>query len=1260
LTNINLSDEYGRILINFTHFPLSHGPIMKKYPLVVIQMACLFFTGCFGISDIDRTQPNKIQKSVFSGEWFFTQTVIGAPYSTAFTFIGEQPDRSERIRWDIQETFLIAHRSYDLIANTDRESDLPGDHVENTPIAIFPILSHFDVQREYNASTGEQTNVLVENGTDQPWYDRAYMRVDWSQNLAANFNFLADQVSQTPGSHYVQKPSDPNSLLLAVKDENRWSNHQGDSIASLSSADYLDVVHRIFATPETFYVEDWDGTIYEEPACWYYTNSDCYSAEITIRSSFLKVDPNNTYEPKDYPDNEIVRDENGDPVRVWWTGEDNMTLGPDPEGFIARAPYFDRFGYFRTERERYDRRYEETHTGRIFLINRFNIWENGAACQDADSATPFADCTVKPIVYHLSRGFPTELISDAEEVVEEWNRSFQETVRALKYGDNRSLSDVEDVVILKRNSFTVDSDGTVVNRGQRIGDLRYNMIVWVDHANLAGLLGYGPMAADPLTGEILHANAFIYGAGVDSYAQHGKTIIDLINDPSRAQEYMDGLDVSTEVFLRAASDPHPKQKTLNFLQKKFQNNRNKEIRKAGLQALRHDGGGNRARLEALRDTPLESRLMTDEILRVFGGAQDPTQGSPTAAQRAKASPANWSTGQAFKKEKHRRTHLSKHNIMHTRAFDTSIVGLAESLKDLPSEEIFQTLRKAVFQATALHEIGHNLGLRHNFEGSTDALNYGIEYWDLKGEGAVAMETLDQEQIDGHMREHQYSSIMDYGSRFSSDLQGLGLYDKAAIAFGYGDLVNVFDNGEPDEPLLEAYDLDTIFRDWRHYTKLPSILGGVEEMHERSLKPYSQIVDQLAGRARWDLWEVPFRFCSDEYDGFTSTCASFDEGADAYEIANSARTQYIEYFPLLSFQRDRRYFSEWDYMATVWWRTFQPMLTQYQNWIYDSYFLDYEWEDFRINYDLDYYRIEDVPWAEADDGGLDGAAATRLLIDTISDTLARPEPGSYSYDPLEEVMLLYSYGEETDAAFYLPLGEGRYTDSIWDVDAGYYFYDRLVMVGSFYDKLIALEAAVASDTYFLGVDTGAEVDRYAIGLSLMFPEDVYKIVGGVASEDYPVFAGAACDADGRYDPPHFTDTDVRCEGEGFQLVDPATSFTVELFAIYYGMAFLPGAFDLAFNDRMKIWLEGSGEAIAVADPNLLVRFENPLNNRVYLATRLEDASAYCPGAALLERAQRFADAYTADPSTYNRYLLDALVSTIEDVRGTYDIFGTFYF
>jgi hypothetical protein len=42
------------------------------------------------------------------------------------------------------------------------------------------------VRRSYNPTTGEELNIVEENMVDRPWYEREYMRVDWSQNLVDN------------------------------------------------------------------------------------------------------------------------------------------------------------------------------------------------------------------------------------------------------------------------------------------------------------------------------------------------------------------------------------------------------------------------------------------------------------------------------------------------------------------------------------------------------------------------------------------------------------------------------------------------------------------------------------------------------------------------------------------------------------------------------------------------------------------------------------------------------------------------------------------------------------------------------------------------------------------------------------------------------------------------------------------------------------------------------------------------------------------
>src|SRR5262245_16399308 len=137
-------------------------------------------------------QTDVIAKSDLAGVWYFRQTVVGVPYTTGFTFIGEQGDNEmEKIRWDIQEDVLTARRSYEFVKYTEKgEPSNPGDYF-GAPVAAFKIKSHFDIIRDYNASTGEEYNKVVEN-TERKWYERQFMHVDWSQNLVSNFDFLAD------------------------------------------------------------------------------------------------------------------------------------------------------------------------------------------------------------------------------------------------------------------------------------------------------------------------------------------------------------------------------------------------------------------------------------------------------------------------------------------------------------------------------------------------------------------------------------------------------------------------------------------------------------------------------------------------------------------------------------------------------------------------------------------------------------------------------------------------------------------------------------------------------------------------------------------------------------------------------------------------------------------------------------------------------------------------------------------------------------
>ena len=143
--------------------------------------------------------------------------------------------------------------------------------------------------------------------------------------------------------------------------------------------------------------------------------------------------------------------------------------------------------------------------------------------------------------------------------------------------------------------------------------------------------------------------------------------------------------------------------------------------------------------------------------------------------------------------------------------DRFTFGIANRFKDIESQrERFERIREEIYVAVQLHEVGHTVGLYHNFEASTDSLNYGERFWDLQklptdineaingsadaGQIAQLQSCLtEQDRIRTQFNadvtfttqeclrqpEAMYASIMDYHGQWNGDFNGLGPYDEAA-------------------------------------------------------------------------------------------------------------------------------------------------------------------------------------------------------------------------------------------------------------------------------------------------------------------------------------------------------------------------------------------------------------------------------------------------------------------------------------------------
>ncbi len=111
-----------------------------------------------------------------------------------------------------------------------------------------------------------------------------------------------------------------------------------------------------------------------------------------------------------------------------------------------------------------------------------------------------------------------------------------------------------------------------------------------------------------------------------------------------------------------------------------------------------------------------------------------------------------------------------------------------------------------------HEIGHSLGLEHNFTSSADALNYRTQYWQLRtrdgketdvcvdatddGSTCIGPRWLDPvtpEEDEGLINRWSHTSVMDYPGELTQDSMDISAYDRAAIRFAYGNVTDVWDD-----------------------------------------------------------------------------------------------------------------------------------------------------------------------------------------------------------------------------------------------------------------------------------------------------------------------------------------------------------------------------------------------------------------------------------------------------------------------------------
>jgi len=903
--------------------------------------------------DINQVQPGYVKKSLFqtNDEFYMRRTLVQSETLNFYATEGQGDIWLDRVKFKVTEDLLIAYKPYEAVPGAETGEYAGAGDFEGAALAIWPITSHFDIIRSYDDATGQLTNILGENTSDRPWNQREYIRVNFASNLAnggwagwsAFDGVPVDLLSS--GARWVSQDEAPT-----------------DPFASRFTEDYIELNTRWTLGMDIYACAYFSGFQYDNFTKCGFGEAKVRESFVRIhpaladgetpsKNAFYKSD----YIPRAYPDSIVKTDAAGKPIYDDETGEVLREPIYDRFGiFRLELPTYDR-GYGYTESGRLFRamihNIWEKHTDGngtrlaytarkpkpiIYYLNAEypERWRKAAkeVGQDYDQIfrRMVADLQGKSIDQ-----VPTMFEMRDNDCNVDNIKSFVSNNSDLKYAvsravclDGASCSDpmnsigignIEKVCSSLEAATAVDTTVPKFD-WQRIGDARFKMVVWLSNPQDSGWGGYGPMHADARTGEAVSATAFIRGWAYETGASHVVDYIEFINDEKSVEDVIYGQDVRSELapkirdFLEQLQTRKKRMETTTAgsgltTRLKYR------INELGLtksdRLLEIDPNAELMRVKRAEGTKLLEPLVTNEdmmlLSRVPGAANtskwwDPSKGRPSADLREAASPYNKITRMNpfnYARDRGRRQLTEAGFCFLNQDFDPHYAALAFDLKDMPDHaKRFEIVGNRLIKHVLAHELGHNMGLAHNFEGSYDALNYPESFWKLH-------DASDQAKLEGNYDEFRNTTVMEYMSAKGLFSDKLGTYDEAAFRFVYGDQVQVF--------------------------KDASIQGGFALKNWRMANDYGRIPDHLCPGCNMDQardkllqreWvtfnvdnppanEVPYLFCDNAYDRRTPFCATFDYGTNLREIQANYYEMYSSYYYFNNFIRDRLVPQGWD-------------------------------------------------------------------------------------------------------------------------------------------------------------------------------------------------------------------------------------------------------------------------------------------------------------------------------------------------------------
>jgi hypothetical protein len=1340
-----------------------------RIALAALVVVIAGFAGCGNEQPaVNRVGVNVVEKSAFTGSWYMARTTIDMDYEAAgLGFVGEiARDGTSgffgfalpRIRWVIDEETLYAYRDYEILEDTEPLEDAPPnpDHL-GTPVAAFRILSHFDIRRDFNPVTGEELNVIVENTTDRRWWERRFMRVDWSRNLLTSYFGTSHEIDEVfgtvrrdPAQLFVQDESrfpdswrprfhfmtcDESGANPECREDDRdWArDYEQGSLYSFSFVTQEIVSPGVISIPGF-------GAV---PYCGESNQGlpECASVVVAVRTSFLRVSDSRQYEP------------------VEWTDDRH-----------------ERAGYFRLDRTTYDpsRTADDPTWGFTDFsnrgTNRHNIWNEwfqtdmaGNIVRDASGrpvALGYDERTVRQIVWYTTPELPAHLVRPAFETVGQWNEVLMGTVRQLRgdpapvyeriscqtddpsgycfcqcdpddvaagtacepslalnptcagrydpftppsaavlatgsapafdcyveipAGAEPDVSDrdaaarlndasyngwfgarmvgTECVNMLRINRCNVASlaaEGGDQLECQERGDIRFKFLSYVDQPGTP-FLGVAQLRGDPVTGEIITGDANIGGPAMQSQRTRAMQTYDLINGRATDQQFFTGEDI--RAFLEASNRIDlPAPPRIDFSvdleddaigDPAIRGEIDHIMERAMERAERLQGVEGRAaimsdRLGQLAGTDIEARLLSNVDSLVLGGVEamprDPTSLDIDDEMLELASPFRRSAAELL--DEHAdfqiRTGLNAFH-MPTEYTDHSVQWFVTQHSSWPRARVEFELNRRLYRDTQIHEMGHCLGLLHDFGGTADSGNYEDDYYFIDEtyplpdprtfdtDGTPGLSVAEQQAFETEYSDRRRlrelagidtwmnASVMDYTGQWYERIQGAGYYDRMAIRFGYGDLVDIYENtaGRAVADINPSNTLRSVARWYRGGetcsvdSDCPFSATGARSAELMQSNIDSGLVQAcvshptVTGRSVCSNYDadatallaslppgsqwvpVQFRYCDDIRANTRSLpwCNLFDEGDSFREIVRNAMESYERNYIFQAFRRYRRTFTISGYIQGLL-RYLFPLVAIEQSLL---------------------YRYQNDPSFRGDTGAwgfYDQFLATADILNFFARILGQPGIGAYTYNTGFQWYERISPDPDTGGMMNnlaVRLGQGRFFGSVYQ--AGLTGIYRIERIGSFFDKAITMQLmTIRGLSPFYGPDLLFYTNMYDL-----FPNEINQIFTGMIADQpaqhqprivcgtgtFPVctdprlvymdFYRGDCQTPGSTTcRPHPADITYRPRpasgaDRGLYVINGGDSFLLQSYAAIFGLSEFPVYYDTTFQTQMFLCVEGQGD------------------------------------------------------------------------------------